>query len=242
MQDMINIAICEDEEIQIQLLKKYVKNWANEKNIKVKIESFNSAESFDFNWSMDKSWDILLLDIQMPGQNGIDLAKRIRKEDDIINIIFITAITDYIQEGYDVEAINYLIKPIDEIKLHKCLDRAAKKIHKEKKTIIIDFEGDIHRIIQDDIMYIEAFSHTININTIDGKYITRKNIGVIEKELDKDNFIRCHRSYIVGLKYVKKIGKKELELDNNVIIPISRRRYTNTNMAFINYYRGEKND
>ncbi len=239
MSDTINVAICEDEKVQVELLEKHVKIWGEQRNIKVIIETFYSAESFDFSWSMDKRYDVLLLDIQMPGQNGIELAKKIREEDDIINIIFITAIPDYIQEGYDVEAINYLIKPVDEKKLYECLDRALEKVPKEEKIVLIEEQGEIYRIIQNDILYVESFGHDVEIKTIDEKYIIRKNMGTVEKELDENSFVRCHRSYIVGLKHIKRIGKDELELDNKVTIPVSRRQYSKTNMAFIRYYRGE---
>ena len=237
--DTMNIAIIDDEKIQVELLKKYVKNWAYERNIRVIMEAFYSAESFEFSWSMDKKYNILLLDIQMPGQNGIELAKKMRKEDNLTNIIFITAIPDYIGEGYDVEAINYLIKPIKEKKLYECLDRAIQKGLREEKTILVEGQGEIHRVKQYDILYIESFGHSVEINTIDGKYETRNSIGVLENKLDRNSFVRCHRSYIVGLKHIKRIGKDELELDNRVTIPVSRRQYSKTNMAFINYYRGE---
>ena len=242
MPDRINIAIIDDEKVQLELLEKYVRNWASEKNIRVITEAFYSAESFDFSWSMDKKYNILLLDIQMSGQNGIELAKKIRKEDNMANIIFITAIPDYIGEGYEVEAINYLIKPIKEEKLYECLDRALQRIPKEEKTILIDVDGEIRRIIQHDILYVEAFSHSIDISTVDGKYTTRKNISAIEKELDENIFIRCHRSYIVGLRYIKRIGKNQLELDNGDLIPVSRRQYSQTNRAFIKYFRGDIDD
>lgn len=198
MLDTINIAIIDDEKIQAELLKKYVQNWAYEKEVTVLIETFFSAESFDFSYTMDKKYDILLLDIQMPGQNGIELAKQIRKEDQLVNIIFITAVTDYISEGYDVSAINYLIKPIKEKKLFECLDKALMRIPKEEKTILIDAQGEILRINQKDIIYIEAFAHSIDINTVKGRYTARKNISNIEKELEEDAFVRCHRSYIVA--------------------------------------------
>lgn len=239
MSNTINIAICDDENIQVELLHRYVNNWASERNIIVQVGVFYSAESFEFSWSMDKKYNILLLDIEMSGKNGIELAKNIRKEDEVLDIIFITAISDYIGEGYDVSALNYLIKPIKEKKLYECLDKAIQKISKEEKIILINIEGETHRIIQSDIIYIEAFSHTVEINTINGKYITRKNIGEIEKELDDNILIRCHRSYIVGLKHIKKIGKTDIDLDNNDIIPVSRRLYPSTNMAFIKYFRGE---
>ncbi len=242
MTNLIYIAVCEDEKIQVELLEKYVNNWADERNIKAVIEAFSSAESFDFSWSMNKRYDVLLLDIQMEGINGVELAKKIRKEDDIIDIVFITAIFDYIQVGYDVGAINYLIKPIDEKKLHQCLDRVVQKTSKEAKTILIDIDGEIIRIIQDDIRYIESFGHNVEIITIDEKYTTRKNIGIIEKELDENSFVRCHRSYIVGLEHVKRIGREDIELDNGDVIPVSRRKYSKTNMAFIKYYRGDMDE
>ncbi len=242
MTNLINIAICDDEKIQVQLLEKYANNWASKNNINTKIEFFYRAESFDFSWSMDKKYHILLLDIQMAGMNGIELAKKIRKEDKFLNIIFITAIADYIGEGYDVDAINYLIKPIEEKRLYECLDRAMQRIPREEKIILVDIDGETIRIKQEDIFYIEAFSHSIDIDTKTKKYSTRKNIGIIEKELDEKSFIRCHRSYIVGLKHIKKIGKTDIELDNGSVIPVSRRQYSNTNMAFIRYFRGVDNE
>lgn len=242
MADIINIAIVEDEKIQVELLEKYVKDWSCDKGISVKIETFDNAESFDFSWSMDKKYHMILLDIQMSGQNGIGLARKIRKEDEDINIIFITAITDYISEGYDVSAINYLIKPIKEQKLHECLDKAISKIPKDEKVILIDVDGGKQRIIQNDIVFIEAFAHSIDINTLNEKYTTRKSISTIEKELDENVFVRCHRSYIVGVRYIKRIKNNEMELDNGKIIPISRRQYSNTNMVFIKYFRGEGNE
>lgn len=237
MLDRVSIAIIEDEKVQLELLNKYVKKWSSSKGIRVSIENFYNAESFYFKWSMDKRHEILLLDVQMPGKNGIELAKKVRNENSDVKIIFITAVTDYIQAGYDVEAINYLIKPIKEEKLYECLDRALDKISKEEKAILIEAEGEFNKINQKDILYIEAFAHYIEINTLQNKYTTRKSIGTIEKELDKNMFVRCHRSYVVGLRYINSIKSTQLELDNGEIIPVSRRRYQDTNVAFIKYFR-----
>ena len=96
-----------------------------------------------------------------------------------------------------------------------------------------------HRIIQNDILYIESVGHFLEIHTVDKKYSTRKNIGDIEEELDNNILMKCHRSYMVGLKHIRKIGKTDILLDNNHIIPVSRRLYSNINMAFIKYFRGE---
>ena len=242
MNGNINIAICDDENLQVELLETYVLNWAKERNKKIQVKLFYNAESFDFAWSMDKTYNIILLDIEMPGKNGIELAKKIRKEDSLINIIFITAISDYISEGYDVEAINYLIKPIKEDKLYECLDRAIEKIPIEEKTILIDVDGEIIRLIEKDILYIEAFSHSVDIHTSQETYRVRKNISTMESELDQNSFIRCHRSYIVNLRHIKRIGKTDIVLDNDDLIPVSRRQYSNTNMAFIKHHGGGSSD
>lgn len=235
----INIAICDDEKMQVELLEKYVNSWAKINNKKINIKKFYTGDAFHFNWSEDKRCEILLLDIEMPGINGVELARRIREEDEIINIIFVTAITDHIGEGYDVSAINYLIKPIKEEKLHECLDIAINKIPKEANWILIEEDGEIIRIKETDILFVESFSHRVEINTLDENYTIRKNIGVMEKELNEDLFIRCHRSYIVSLLHIKTIGRDEIQLDNGEIIPLSRRRYKDVNMKFINYFRGD---
>ena len=100
-------------------------------------------------------------------------------------------------------------------------------------------DGENHRIIQNDILYIESVGHFLELHTVDKKYMVRKNIGDIEKELDSNILIKCHRSYIVGLKHIRKIGKTDILLDNKQIIPVSRRLYSNINIAFIKYFRGE---
>lgn len=236
---LVNIAICDDEAVQVELLDKYVKTWADKNSRKINIEKFYTGDSFLFHWCERKDFHILLLDIEMPGINGVELSKKIRRVDSDLNIIFITAITDYIGEGYDVSAINYLIKPIKEEKLYECLDRSIEKISDEERSILIDIDGKIVKIDEKDILYIESFSHNIEINTTSGKYITRKNIGEIEKELDKDLFIRTHRSYLVSLLHIKKISKDEIELDNGECIPLSRRRYKDVNIRFTKYFRGD---
>lgn len=235
----VNVAICDDEAVQVELLEKYTDDWAKDNNKKINIEKFYSGDAFNFKWSSDKNWDILLLDIEMPGINGIELAKKIREEDSDLNIIFITAIPDYIGEGYDVSAINYLIKPVKEKKLYQCLDRALEKIPHEEKYILIEVEGELVKIRESDILYIESFSHNIEVNTLDSKHITRKNIGKIEKELDKTLFARSHRSYLVSLLHTKSISKDEIELDSGDKVPLSRRRYKDFNMNFIRYFRGD---
>lgn len=234
----MKIAICDDEDVQVKFLSMLIQKWADKNKKSVSIKAFNSADAFKFSWIEDKSFDVLLLDIEMPGQNGMELAKAIRKKDENLIIIFITGYSDYIDEGYDVSALHYLIKPVKEEKLFVCLDKANNMIKKENKTILVECGGENIRILQDDISYIEAFAHSVVISTSNKRYEINESIGKLESRLDSKIFIRPHRSFIVGLKYVQKISKNEMMLDGGEKIPLSRRRYKDASRAFIDYYRG----
>lgn len=232
----MKIAICDDEIYQIDLLKKLIAVWAKNNNIKIKINTYNSAEDFK---SVKIECDVLLLDIQMPGQNGFELAKELRYNNELLIIIFITGVPDYIQEGYEVSALHYLLKPVDEHKLYNTLDKAYKTLNTTKKSIVITQLGEHYRILLDDIIFIESFGHNLNIITINKSYEIRKNISEIETELD-NRFFRCHRSYIVMMKYVKNISANEILLDNGQHVPLSRKLYKDMFQLFIKYHKGKK--
>lgn len=240
MVDMeINITICDDEYTQIEYLNALVSKWAIKRNIVVYISEYMNAESFLFAYEDNKTLDILLLDIQMKNMDGVELARRIRIENEVVQIIFITGYTDFISEGYEVSALHYLIKPIKEEKLYEVLDKAITRLHKVEKTILINTANEIRRINLNEILYIEAFAHSVKIATNTGAVETKIAISEINKMLNY-SFIRCHRSYIVGLKHISHITKTDVILDNGLKIPLARRLYKDVNHAFINYYRGGK--
>ena len=235
----INICICDDEKSQTDLLHMLVKKWANENNKTIAVSVFHNAESFLFHYEDDKSQDILLLDIQMDALSGVDLAKLLRKENGFVQIIFITALPEFIAEGYEVSALHYLIKPVKEDKLFGVLDKAAERLKKSEETLLVHTSDETIKILLSDIIFIESFAHYIHIQTKKGKLETRTNIGEMERLLG-DAFIRCHRSYIAGLRHISRITKTEVIFDNRNKIPLSRRLYTDVNLAFITYHKGGK--
>jgi len=231
----IKVAICDDEHEQTAYMKTLVNKWADANNIEIKIEIFESAENFKSVWSESREFDILLLDIQMSGQNGVELARDLRKTDEKLIIVFITAVSDFIQEGYDVAALHYLIKPVNTEKLYNVLDKAVKSLIKINKAIFLPADtGDI-KILLDDIIYIESFDHFIEIKTVQEKLTVKMPMYKLENSLD-NNFMRCHRCYIVNLKYIKKIARSEITLDSNETIPLSRRLYNDMSKAVIKYF------
>ena len=231
----IKIAICDDEHQQTEYIKMLVSKWANENNIKINIEMFDSSENFKSAWNENKNFDILLLDIQMNGQNGVDLAKELRGTDENLIIVFITALPDFISEGYEVSALHYLIKPVNTEKLYAVLDKALKSLTKNNSAVFLSADdGDI-KVLLDEIIYIESLDHFLEITTIHEKLTVKMPFYELERNLG-GNFIHCHRCYIVNLKYIKKITRTEITLDSSETIPLSRRLYADVNRAMIKHF------
>lgn len=233
-----HIAICDDNPTDTNYISNLVSLWAKDTSNTINISLFPSAEAFLFHYEEDKSYDILLLDIEMGSMNGIELAKQIRKDNDRVQIVFITGYPDFIAEGYEVAAIHYLMKPVVESKLFTVLDKAITNMNKADPSVILAADATIHRIPVSDIIAVEAFAHTCIVTTRCGELEVRTSITEMEKLLG-DNFVRCHRSYLVAVRYICKIMKNELILDTGKLVPLSRRNRHTVSKAFIHYYKGD---
>lgn len=233
----VNIAICDDERIEIEYLSELVRRWARERALDVELESYESAEQFLFCAEEDYPVNILLLDIQMKEIDGIQLARKIRSINEAVQIVFITGFADYMPLGYEVSALHYLIKPVAWQKLAEVLDRAVKLLDRTEESILLETSDGLVRVLKSELMYIEAFAHNTVVHTRQRDYNSRSGISQLEKQLSEPMFIRCHRSYIVGLRHVKRITRTELVLDNERTVPLSRRLYNEVNQAFICYYK-----
>lgn len=225
------IAICDDMEEDVKYISSTVKRWAEKENITVDIETFLSAESFLFRYAEQKAFDILLLDVEMPSMNGVELAKRIRQDNEAVQIVFITGYTDYIAEGYEVSALHYLVKPLSEIKLFEVLNRAVFKIRKNEKSLFLSVSGEMVRIPIYEIKYLEVQQNYVTVHA-KKDYTIKKTLGEFERELD-ERFYRMGRSFIVNLSYIDKITKIDVYLSDGSIIPLPRGQYGLLNKAFI---------
>lgn len=243
----ITIAVIEDDKTHADLLAHYIERWTETNGLKCSLHTFSDAESFLFEWEENQSWDALFLDIQMPGIDGMELARKIRSQSEEIILIFTTGITDYMQEGYEVSALHYLVKPIDEEKVAECLERIGKqnRERERKNAFLLEVEEMINgvsgerktvRFLPLEILYVEAFSHYTEIHTEKRIYRVREGIGVWKERLKADSFISCHRSYLVNLLYVARVEKKQIVLDQGEMLPLSRRRQKAVNDAFIHFY------
>ena len=152
----LRIAVCDDAEEDRTYVSGLVKDWAVQAGHQAEITAFSSAESFLFRYAEDKNWDILLLDIEMGAMDGVSLAKRVRKDNEAVQIVFVTGYSDYIAEGYEVAALHYLMKPVSGEKLFAVLNRALEKRKREERCLNLELGGEMVRIPFYDIRYLDV--------------------------------------------------------------------------------------
>lgn len=236
----MNIAIVEDEEFHCQILSQMIKKWGEVQNERLVLQEFPSAESFLFTWEENKEFDVIFLDICMKQIDGVELAKKIRETDKEVSLIFATNIEELISEGYEVQAMHYLIKPLKEEKVFVCLDKAAER-KGDKEYLIFRGEEEMYKFERKKVVYVEADAHYAILAVEEGKsiqtYRILESMTQVWKKLESAEFIKCHRSYICNLLFIHSIKKFEITFDSGVKIPVSRRVYQEVNDSFIQFYR-----
>lgn len=226
------IAVCDDSDADRQYVFNMTADWAKAAGHSVRINTFPSAESFLFAYEDENDYDILLLDIEMGALNGVELAKSLRKSNDTVQIIFITGYSDYISEGYDVDALNYLIKPVKEEKLFSVLERAAKKLKKNEKVLFFEVGGESIRVPIHRIRYADVYGNYVTVHA-HTDITVKMTLSELEKQLD-ERFSRVGRSAIVNLTNISRVTKTEVKLDTGASIPLPRGAYESINRAIIN--------
>ncbi|HBE9444249.1 LytR/AlgR family response regulator transcription factor [Clostridioides difficile] len=219
---MYRIVICEDDITQIAFLRECILKSLEGISSQIELFEFNSGEELlEINL---EGIDIFFLDIKMLRLTGMDVARIIRETNDTSEIIFITSIVDYIQEGYKVRAYRYLLKPIDFGDLNESILSCISDIIKKRANfMLIENKGIINKILINSIMYIEVRKKVLTIHTKNDTYYTKNSMDKIELELEKYNFFRCHKSYLINLEYIQFICKNTVVI-NDEDIPVSKYR------------------
>ena len=206
--------------------------WGERSGHIVHIDAFSSAENFLFHYAEESDYDILLLDIEMGEMDGVTMAKKLRKENDTVQIVFITGYSDYILEGYEVAALHYLMKPVKTEKLCAVLDRAAQKLAKNEKVLNFEVAGEMIRVPIYQIRYADVFGNYVTIHA-SSDVTVKMTLSELEKQLD-ERFYRAGRSCIVNLSQISRVTKAEIKLSDGTAIPLPRGAYDGINRAIIN--------
>lgn len=240
---MIRIAVCDDEkyfrEKIVMLLQEYSSTW----EFGINVESFASGEEFLAS-EKKEMFDVIFLDINMEGMNGIETAQRIRQFSEDIVLIFITAYVAYSPEGYKVNAIRYLLKDSDGFKtaFWECMDAVRNKLMVVEKKEKFEFQGKEMVIPLSHIVYMESNLHKVTFY-IKGKevqaYTMYEKLDAIEERLrETQSFCRIHQSYLINLKYVDEVKRYQVLLNTGEILNIAKPRYKEVERQYITY-KGE---
>lgn len=233
----MNFVICEDHLEEAIWLRKKIESWAARQPVLATVSVYGSAEQFWFAYEENMNMDALILDIEMPGENGLSVARRLRERQDPVPVIFVTGMSEYMSEGYDVSAVHYLLKPVREDKLEECLNRILRLRQREEPFILLHMEKDIVKLFQKDIVMVEVFSHQCVYTTDTKTYTVSASLKEERAKLRQEWFVPAHRSVLVNLLHVTSITGSKVYLTGGREAVVSRRMYAELNQAFIRFYR-----
>ena len=214
----MRIAICDDE----KNIRELIGNKVRKQYPEADIVFFSSGEDMLI---ADEQIDILFLDIQMTGRNGMEIAREIRKKDNNIILIFVTAVEEYVFQAFDVGAFNYIVKPIDDNKFADVLGRAVEEWNRrganikepEEKYLMIN-NGGVHiKVKIEDIVYAEVFNRKVVIHKSDDDIEYYGKMSDLEASAG-DDFFRPHRAYLVNFKYVEKYDATTIYLEEGTAL------------------------
>lgn len=230
----MRIAICDDEERYRVELKTILDKILI--NAEYDIDTFDNGNRLTESFAA-QAYDLVFLDIEMPAVDGITLAKRLRSVSEKVFIVFLTGHVEYAIEGYEVNALRYLTKPVDVEKLKEVI-RYVQERQGSSRQIIIKEDGEEYLIDINDIIYMESENQNVRIITSKGEHSIRYNIGDFEDQLRNDGFFRIHRSYLISLSKVKKLSKNDVIMDGDIILPVSRSNVKPLKEALYAYVEG----
>ncbi|MCR4674535.1 MAG: LytTR family DNA-binding domain-containing protein [Lachnospiraceae bacterium] len=198
---MIQIAIVEDDKNYAASLKKYILRYEEEHQNRFNIEWFEDGE--DIAEEYKGHYDIILMDIEMQFMDGMSAAKKIREVDEEVVIMFITNSPQYAMQGYAVDALDYVLKPINYFAFSERLTKAISRIkNHEEKYITLNYRGGVQKIKVSDLYYVEIQDHDLIYHTKDGNLVIRGTMREAEDALKEESFFRCNKAFLVNLYYV----------------------------------------
>lgn len=233
---MVNIAICDDQGYDRINLKNILEKIAIKNNIIIKIEEFNSGRELLSVYQRDiPKYDVVFLDMILGDSNGIDIAKRIIEFNESVKFIILSSSKEFILDGYEISAVNYIIKPPSIERIEKELLRAIEISNSNEEFYEINKNGSKLLLKLNDIYYLEVEHRKINVYKKDDVINYYEKLENVERDLEEKGFKRCHRSYVINISKIKELKSNEVRLLNGKVIPIGRKYRESLKESFFNY-------
>lgn len=220
--DTINIAIVEDELFFVRQLQEYIRRYEKERGRRVCVTTFSDGEDITDNYRGD--YDIILMDIQMRFMDGMTAAEKIREMDQEVIIMFITNMIQYAIRGYKVDAMDYVVKPVEYFAFSQKLDKAVYRLNRPMQSFIsVPTEDGLQKLAIQDIYYIESQGHYAKYKTAKGEFLSRAALKDLEETMGRYGFFRCAKGFMVNMKRVDGISGNDCVI-NDERIPVSRNK------------------
>lgn len=231
----MKIAIVEDQQIEQEKLSQYITNFCHQVGIPVDITCFNDGVHITSDYQ--KQFDLIYLDVEMEIMDGMTTAQKIRRLDNDVLLVFVTNHSHVAIQGYSVEAIDFLLKPLNHFVFEEHFKKILRKLSaiQEKTTLYIKNKYSTLKIYQEDILFLESQGHQVHIHMVDGNTtIIHSTLKHLETLLESNLFVRSHSAYIVNLSQVQKVEGNTIYI-NETALPISRPRKKDFMVALTNY-------
>ncbi len=233
---MLSIAVCDDEVIECCSIAGKIKEILEEMKIPCIIRQFQSGREL---LQAPESFDIVFLDIIMGDLDGMKTAQIFRGKAFDKILIFMSSSREFVFDAYDVEAFQYLLKPVDEKKLKNVLQKAVLKTEsRSQEFIVVSRERQKKKLFLDDIYYFEIRGRIVDVHGAEGSFTYYEKIGELENMLRDKGFFRCHKGYLINLRYVAGYNRQYVILDNGENIMIAKRRYEEFCREILKFMRG----
>lgn len=232
------LALCDDEPSQIARIVSILETYRAERLPSLRWSAFRSGFSLLSAIEHGEVFDAVLLDIFLADTNGMEAARSLREMNDGIDIVFLTSSADYAVESYRVDACDYLLKPVSRDRLFSVLGKLESRREKEKHqgVVVRSADGSFVKVLWKQLAYLEARGHNVMLHHADGSSTkTRTPFSSLAEELaGRENFAQTHRSFIVNLHYVHRIGKNQVVLLDGTELPLPRKRRQSVADSFQN--------
>lgn len=231
------VAIVEDTQKEADLLKGHFSKYAEEQPVSFQITLFSSGDDFLINYR--PIYDLVLLDIGLPGLNGMGVAARLREMDQSVTLIFVTSMAQFAAQGYEVDAVDFIVKPVAYGNFRLKLKRILNKLQTRRDAVLVISQGDnLYRVSTSQIRYIEISNHCLLYHTADGTIEAYGSLKKVEEQLDSKLFARCNSCYTVNLEYVQSIQEDFVVLIDGTRLKMSRMKRNPFIQALNNYLGG----